>query len=159
MSSHDSDYEDDSNTELKQILRKSREEYEASIRHLHVDESEQIAEAMRLSLQSEADRQDEDDHLIKTIMKQSLEDSHNSDDIDEAVENSIMDMMITGDNDKDGYDDAIAEAIQQSLIESESQAAVGFTHSTRPPVPPRLTQEEIERQKMRCARLRALGAK
>jgi hypothetical protein len=138
----------DEDAHLEEVLRQSREEYEQSrVVNQHEEDMDQIAEAMRLSLKSEMDRQTEEDRLFEDAITRSLLEKyeHTADDdeydrqIREAVERSVMDLP------KDD-DIALKAALKKSVVEVDSKVSASG-----------VSQAAMEREKMRAARLRALA--
>ena len=125
--------------QLADALRISREEYESYGAANPNTELEQIAEAKRLSLQSEIEDDDEDERRFQDALEASRRD------MSEKIEKDTA------------ADYELAAALQQSQVEYESlasamaaSAATGSGH---------MSANALEREKMRAARLRALGCR
>ena len=119
--------------EIARVIRISQEEYHSTSNET---ELEQIAEAMRLSIEDEMRMQDDEEHMLKEAIKQSLEQVRSE---DAEAESQLQ------------------AAIKDSLLEiCKSQAITN--PSTELELKSKLfkSQTDLEKEKMRAARLRVL---
>ena len=119
--------------EIGRVMRISREEYHSTS---HETELEQIAEAMRLSIEDEMRKHDSEEQLLKDAIERSMEQVRSA---DAEVESQIQ------------------AAIKESLLEiCKSPAIVSKATDSHQQPKSSKYQTELEKDKMRAARLRAL---
>ena len=119
--------------EIGRVMRISREEYHSTS---HETELEQIAEAMRLSIEDEMRKHDSEEQLLKDAIERSMEQVRSA---DAEAESQIQ------------------AAIKESLLEiCKSPAIVSKATDSHQQPKSSKYQTELEKDKMRAARLRAL---
>ena len=119
--------------EIARVMRISREEYHSTS---HETELDQIAEAMRLSIEDEMRKHDSEEQLLKDAIERSMEQVRSA---DAEVESQIQ------------------AAIKESLLEiCKSPAIVSKATDSHQQPKSSKYQTELEKDKMRAARLRAL---
>jgi len=119
--------------EIGRVMRISREEYHSTS---HETELEQIAEAMRLSIEDEMRKHDSEEQLLKDAIERSMEQVRSA---DAEAESQIQ------------------AAIKESLLEiCKSPAIVSKATDSHQQPNSLKSQTDLEKDKMRAARLRAL---
>ena len=119
--------------EIGRVMRISREEYHSTS---HETELDQIAEAMRLSIEDEMRKHDSEEQLLKDAIERSMEQVRSA---DAEAESQIQ------------------AAIKESLLEiCKSPAITHPSKDSHQQPKSSKSQNELEKDKMRAARLRAL---